>query len=155
MGPFHFKKIKRGRPCLKISRSRYKKFYSVSLSLSASTSLQMAFIFSLVFSKLPLLLSALLAMKFPIAESYTSIFSFGDSLADTGNLLHLRANDPPNVGRFPYGRTYFHHPTGRFSDGRLIIDFIGISPFASILLLLIRYKVRLMCFFSFFFEQHK
>ncbi|XP_038972708.1 GDSL esterase/lipase At1g28570-like [Phoenix dactylifera] len=74
-------------------------------------------------------LSLLLALLFlqnvhPAATScYTSIFSFGDSLADTGNFLHY-ANQGPEA-RLPYGETYFQHPTGRFSDGRLIIDFIA------------------------------
>ncbi|KAL0345425.1 UNVERIFIED_CONTAM: GDSL esterase/lipase [Sesamum radiatum] len=56
---------------------------------------------------------------------YDSIISFGDSLADTGNLLLLRpSNNPPPSGCPPYGQTFFHRPTGRFSDGRLVIDFI-------------------------------
>lgn len=55
-----------------------------------------------------------------------SIISFGDSLADTGNLLHLStSNIPPHFAVPPYGETYFHTPTGRFSNGRLIIDFLG------------------------------
>ncbi|GAV58943.1 Lipase_GDSL domain-containing protein [Cephalotus follicularis] len=60
--------------------------------------------------------------------SYKSIFSFGDSNADTGNTLRLviRPNTPPPYfARLPYGETFFHHPTGRFSDGRLVIDFIA------------------------------
>ncbi|GAV90899.1 Lipase_GDSL domain-containing protein [Cephalotus follicularis] len=60
--------------------------------------------------------------------SYKSIFSFGDSFADTGNALHLLQQPntpPPYFGRLPYGETFFHHPTGRFSDGRLVIDFIA------------------------------
>ncbi|RZS14501.1 hypothetical protein BHM03_00046191 [Ensete ventricosum] len=56
---------------------------------------------------------------------YSSIFSFGDSLADTGNLLHNLGRDGIRIGRPPYGMTYFHRPTGRFSDGRLIVDFIA------------------------------
>ncbi|CAA2968954.1 Hypothetical predicted protein [Olea europaea subsp. europaea] len=59
---------------------------------------------------------------------YKSIISFGDSLADTGNLLYLEStssNKKPRCGFLPYGETFFHHPTGRFSDGRLIIDFIA------------------------------
>ncbi|XP_059663977.1 GDSL esterase/lipase At1g28570-like isoform X2 [Cornus florida] len=59
---------------------------------------------------------------------YTSIISFGDSLADTGNYLHYTQyshSTPPNFAFPPYGETYFHRPTGRCSDGRLIIDFIA------------------------------
>ncbi|KAK2994570.1 hypothetical protein RJ640_017299 [Escallonia rubra] len=54
--------------------------------------------------------------------------SFGDSLADTGNQLHLldQSNKPPpNFAFPPYGETYYDSPTGRCSDGRLIIDFIA------------------------------
>ncbi|TYG71967.1 hypothetical protein ES288_D05G441700v1 [Gossypium darwinii] len=59
---------------------------------------------------------------------FTSIFSFGDSLTDTGNLLEISLSDstnPPHSAFLPYGRTFFHHPTGRFCDGRLVIDFIA------------------------------
>lgn len=63
---------------------------------------------------------------------YKSIISFGDSLADTGNLLRLdrlssSSNTPPHFFLPPYGETFFHHPTGRCSDGRLVIDFIAES----------------------------
>nr|GMC85639.1 GDSL esterase/lipase At1g28580-like [Ipomoea batatas] len=63
------------------------------------------------------------------AAPYTSLFSFGDSLADTGNLLHIlpETNPPPHFALPPYGETFFHTPTGRFSDGRLVIDFIAES----------------------------
>lgn len=56
-------------------------------------------------------------------SAYTSVFCFGDSLSDTGNLLYSEAN--ASAGRLPYGQTFFHRPTGRSSDGRLIIDFLG------------------------------
>ncbi|XP_066306688.1 GDSL esterase/lipase At1g28600-like [Miscanthus floridulus] len=49
---------------------------------------------------------------------YKRIFSFGDSLIDTGNF----ARSGPIV-EYPFGMTYFHHPTGRISDGRVLIDF--------------------------------
>ncbi|KAL0398500.1 UNVERIFIED_CONTAM: GDSL esterase/lipase [Sesamum radiatum] len=61
---------------------------------------------------------------------YHSIISFGNSLTDTGNLLLLSAPHnpkPPSCGAPPYGRTFFRRPTGRFSDGRLVIDFIAES----------------------------
>nr|GMD86471.1 GDSL esterase/lipase At1g28590-like [Ipomoea batatas] len=60
-----------------------------------------------------------------VSGCYNSIISFGDSLADTGNLFHMSESGdgvPSSVP--PYGETFFRHPTGRFSDGRLIIDFI-------------------------------
>ncbi|KAL0303594.1 UNVERIFIED_CONTAM: GDSL esterase/lipase [Sesamum radiatum] len=58
------------------------------------------------------------------------LFVFGDSYADTGNL-------PTSVSRSwkpPYGITFPGKPSGRFSDGRVLTDyiasFLGIqSPF--------------------------
>ncbi|XP_024008673.1 GDSL esterase/lipase At2g27360-like [Eutrema salsugineum] len=59
-------------------------------------------------------------------RSFESIISFGDSIADTGNLIGLSSpNQLPESAFPPYGETFFHHPTGRFSDGRLVIDFIA------------------------------
>ena len=60
---------------------------------------------------------------------YTSIISFGDSLADTGNLKQIASETGKVLSYFlpPYGETFFHQPTGRCSDGRLIIDFLGSS----------------------------
>ncbi|XP_020251369.1 GDSL esterase/lipase At5g45910-like [Asparagus officinalis] len=58
-------------------------------------------------------------------EQYTSIFSFGNSLADTGNFLITAAQAFPMVARLPYGITYFKRPTGRFCDGRLVVDFVA------------------------------
>ncbi|XVE60327.1 hypothetical protein DITRI_Ditri05aG0120100 [Diplodiscus trichospermus] len=51
---------------------------------------------------------------------FPAIFNLGDSNSDTGG--YAAAFDPPTS---PYGETYFHMPAGRFSDGRLIIDFIA------------------------------
>ncbi|XP_076951411.1 GDSL esterase/lipase At1g28580-like [Bidens hawaiensis] len=58
---------------------------------------------------------------------YTSIISFGDSLADTGNLKHLGSisNRVFSVLLPPYGQDYIDQSIGRCSNGRLIIDFIA------------------------------
>ena len=61
-------------------------------------------------------------------KRFTSILSFGDSYADTGNLV--RWDDPAiesvNLIRNPpYGATFFGHPSGRATNGRIVLDFIG------------------------------
>ncbi|BAF04307.2 Os01g0215000, partial [Oryza sativa Japonica Group] len=58
---------------------------------------------------------------------YDSIFSFGDSFADTGNGAVVFAEHSlfSPATKPPYGMTFFGQPTGRNSNGRLIIDFIA------------------------------
>lgn len=55
-----------------------------------------------------------------------SIYQLGDSITDTGNLIRLvnQSNPASIAGRFPYGIT-LGKPTGRFSDGLLIVDYFG------------------------------
>ncbi|KAL6953267.1 acetylajmaline esterase [Sarracenia purpurea var. burkii] len=61
---------------------------------------------------------------FPLADSmdfnFPSVFNFGDSNSDTGGLVAGVGDrlNPPN------GQTYFQKPSGRFCDGRLIVDFL-------------------------------
>lgn len=58
-------------------------------------------------------------------QPYEAIFNFGDSLSDTGNFLLSGALAFPVIGKLPYGETFFRRATGRCSDGRLVVDFIG------------------------------
>ena len=59
------------------------------------------------------------------AREYAAIFNFGDSLVDAGNLVVDGIPEYLATARLPYGMTYFGYPTGRCSDGRLVVDFIG------------------------------
>ncbi|XP_015894506.2 alpha-L-fucosidase 3 [Ziziphus jujuba] len=52
--------------------------------------------------------------------NFPAIFNFGDSNSDTGGLSAAFGQAPP-----PHGESYFHHPAGRYCDGRVIIDFIA------------------------------
>ncbi|KAJ4818542.1 GDSL esterase/lipase [Rhynchospora pubera] len=59
------------------------------------------------------------------SNAFNSIFSFGDSYTDTGNINVLAKNDSLYTDNLPYGMTFFHRPSKRFSDGRLIVDFLA------------------------------
>ncbi|OIT29725.1 PREDICTED: GDSL esterase/lipase At1g54790 [Nicotiana attenuata] len=67
---------------------------------------------------------ALFFICLPLANTidfnYPAVFNFGDSNSDTGGLVAGVGDrlEPPN------GQTYFQKPSGRFCDGRLIIDFL-------------------------------
>ena len=67
---------------------------------------------------------ALIASGFTRAEAARAFFVFGDSLVDNGNNNYLattaRADFPPHGIDYPTGR-----PTGRFSNGLNIPDFIS------------------------------
>lgn len=58
------------------------------------------------------------------APKPSALFVFGDSTVDAGNNNFIRT---PMKSNFPpYGRDFFNHiPTGRFTNGRLVSDFIG------------------------------
>ncbi|KAM7514846.1 hypothetical protein LguiA_004429 [Lonicera macranthoides] len=52
--------------------------------------------------------------------NFPAIYNFGDSNSDTGAVSAVILWLP-----LPYGETYFRAQSGRFSDGRLIIDFLA------------------------------
>ncbi|CAL1395322.1 unnamed protein product [Linum trigynum] len=51
---------------------------------------------------------------------FPALYNFGDSNSDTGSQSAVFGRLPP-----PNGRTFFGKPSGRRSDGRLIIDFLA------------------------------
>ncbi|BBN15767.1 protein MpFUT [Marchantia polymorpha subsp. ruderalis] len=62
----------------------------------------------------------------PVVHSacFPAIFNFGDSTSDTGNLAASFPGFTP-AEYPPYGDTYPGKPSNRYSDGRLLIDFIA------------------------------
>lgn len=67
-----------------------------------------------------LLVSAMLLPWNEAKCDFSAMFNFGDSNSDTGGFY---AAFPAAKG--PYGMTHFGRPTGRASDGRLVVDFLG------------------------------
>nr|XP_027066422.1 acetylajmalan esterase-like isoform X2 [Coffea arabica] len=58
---------------------------------------------------------------------FDSLYQFGDSISDTGNVIRVPGVGPTlPAARFPYGQT-IGRPTGRWSDGLLIIDFTAMD----------------------------
>ncbi|CAN6308520.1 unnamed protein product [Urochloa humidicola] len=62
----------------------------------------------------------------PAASAFRRVYAFGDSFTDTGN-THSTTG-PYSFGYVsspPYGATFFHRSTNRYSDGRLVVDFLA------------------------------
>lgn len=76
------------------------------------------------------LLLFLLVLKLNDSAGSPGVFIFGDSLSDSGNNNFLptlaKSNYPPYGIDFPQG------PTGRFSNGKLTVDLIGLSFYLSL-----------------------
>ncbi|XP_075512631.1 GDSL esterase/lipase At3g48460-like [Primulina tabacum] len=72
------------------------------------------------------LISSSLATCSSDAFPFKKIYAFGDSYTDTGN---TRTSTGPTAFNYvsnpPYGITYFHHSTNRYSDGRIVLDFVA------------------------------
>ncbi|KAI3526239.1 hypothetical protein L1887_05483 [Cichorium endivia] len=58
-------------------------------------------------------------------NKHVALFVFGDSLFDPGNNNYINTTTELKANFWPYGESYFHPPSGRFSDGRIIPDFIA------------------------------
>lgn len=59
----------------------------------------------------------------PGSPQIPAIFAFGDSLIDSGNSNYLASEAKSNY--WPYGCDFSHGPTGRFSNGKTIVDLLG------------------------------
>ncbi|KAL9356166.1 hypothetical protein Peur_049419 [Populus x canadensis] len=71
-----------------------------------------------------LIFLTLVSIFLPLTQSihfkFPAVFNFGDSNSDTGNLVAAGIESI----RPPYGEIHFRIPSGRYCDGRLIIDFL-------------------------------
>lgn len=101
------------------------------ISFLISTSRLLLFVFNtmaLIVNNLSVVHFILISISiFPSSLSiilkYPTIINFGDSNSDTGNLISagIESVNPP------YGQTYFNFPSGRYCDGRLIVDCLCIN----------------------------
>ncbi|WCJ40473.1 GDSL lipase [Euphorbia peplus] len=89
--------------------------------------MQKLFVIQLVFFFANLLVittrTSQLKIESPPPTKHVPLFIFGDSLFDTGNNIYVKHDGKANF--FPYGESFFKFPAGRYSDGRIIPDFIA------------------------------
>lgn len=57
------------------------------------------------------------------AKDFSAMFVFGDSLFDSGNNVYFASNY--DVNHLPFGIDFIG-PTGRFCNGKTLVDFLGI-----------------------------
>ena len=84
-----------------------------------------------------------------LPEGHVALFIFGDSLFDAGNNNYINTTVNYQANFEPYGESFFKYPTGRFSNGRLIPDFIGKMLLYMHLLLSLRSALLLNWMFNF------
>ncbi|KAK4269023.1 hypothetical protein QN277_022232 [Acacia crassicarpa] len=60
-----------------------------------------------------------------LQKLHDALFVFGDSLFDVGNNNYINTSYDNQANYAPYGENFFKYPSGRFSDGRVIPDFIA------------------------------
>ncbi|KEH18902.1 putative SGNH hydrolase-type esterase domain-containing protein [Medicago truncatula] len=60
-----------------------------------------------------------------VPKEHVALFVFGDSFFDVGNNNYINTTTDLLANYPPYGETFFKYPSGRFSDGRVIPDFIA------------------------------
>lgn len=58
------------------------------------------------------------------ATKYTAMYALGDSLIDSGNNKYF-VDTLAKANFLPYGIDFSGGPTGRTSNGKLLVDFIG------------------------------
>nr|GMC86522.1 GDSL esterase/lipase 1-like [Ipomoea batatas] len=61
----------------------------------------------------------------PLNKHHVALFVFGDSICEVGNNNYINTTNDFRANFRPYGETSFPNPTGRFSNGRLIPDYIA------------------------------
>lgn len=69
------------------------------------------------------LLVTIMSRSCVLGFNVPSIFIFGDSIFDAGN-NHYNKNCTAQADFPPYGSNFFHRPTGRFTNGRTVADFV-------------------------------
>lgn len=57
--------------------------------------------------------------------SYPAIFAFGDSLTDTGNSIAAFPELFKEAELDPMGQEFPMHAADRYTDGKLLLDFLG------------------------------
>ncbi|XP_054783202.1 GDSL esterase/lipase 1-like isoform X2 [Prosopis cineraria] len=60
-----------------------------------------------------------------VARKQAALFVFGASLFDVGSNNYINTVRNARANFWPYGESFFKYPSGRFSNGRVIPDFIA------------------------------
>ncbi|PSR88073.1 GDSL esterase/lipase [Actinidia chinensis var. chinensis] len=100
-------------------RKREKKTRSVKMESSCSRLM----VLSLAHATLILIGVSSNGITMASSSQFTAMFCFGDSLIDNGNNNYLTSLAKANY--VPYGVDFYEGPSGRFSNGRTIIDYLG------------------------------